>query len=175
MGHEVFTGAPLLGGRADAFLAVDRWDNPDGMALYDDPAFGDALGGLFSGPPVVERFGNAPTWYGWGSLDAADDHDPRDFVVVRGRLRADVYADAQAAHDAVASAGEGGATGLGDLGHVVYLGVDDWREFLAIDVWGDDTNLEALYTDPTFGAAFATVFDGTPTLEVYRSTDWYQW
>jgi hypothetical protein len=42
-------------------------------------------------------------------------------------------------------------------------------------VWGDSTNIEALYGDPDFIAAFGSLFSEAPTLGVYASTDWEQW
>ena len=95
--------------------------------------------------------------------------------MVRGRLSPATVAEAQLVHDGIASYGEAGASALGDVAHQVFLGVDDWHEFLAIDIWGDATNIEALYTDPAFAEAFTTLYEGTPTLQVYASTDWYQW
>ena len=176
VGHEAFLGTTHLGGIAGTFMALDEWTDPAGeAALYADPAFAGALGGLFSAPPDVEQFGHEPGWYQWGTLDAGDAGESHYFVVVRGRLIGPTYAESQTAHDAVAGYGEAGASYLGDLGHQVYLGTDDWREFLAIDVWADDTNIDALYSDPAFQAAFATLFDGEPSVTVYESTDWYGW
>ncbi len=59
--------------------------------------------------------------------------------------------------------------------HVVFTGVEDSQEFLAIDIWHDSSNIEAVYSDPDFQAAFGSLFDAPPAIGVYASTDWHQW
>jgi hypothetical protein len=117
-------------------------------------------------PALYER----SDFYEWGSLDAADASEPRSFVVVRGHLAQDTLEENRAAHDAVASGGEAGARAAGDVGHIVFLGAEDQREFLAIDIWADATNLEALYGNPDFQAAFG-ILRRTAHVGVYQSTD----
>jgi hypothetical protein len=175
-GHEPLLGTAALGTTPDEFLAIDRWYDLDGIAqLFANEEFGEAFGMLFAAPPVVETFVHRPDWLEWGDFDAGRDADPRYLVVVRGRL---LETDPQAArdgHDAVAMAGMEAVIDAGDVAHLVYLGVEDPQEFLAIDIWTHDGALEAVYTDPAFVAAFSTLFDGQPSLGVYRSTDWYAW
>ncbi|MCA9705049.1 MAG: hypothetical protein KDK70_04260 [Myxococcales bacterium] len=176
-GHDALLGTMLLGTTLNEFLAVDQWDNLDGaLQVYGDPKFQAAFGMLFGGPPMLELFERRDDWYGWGSLEAADGEDQHWFVVVRGRL-VDPDLDAmQALHDGLAMGGEGDAMALGDVAHVVWVGTpEDSQEFFAIDVWTDDTNIEAFYGDPDFQAAFGMLFEAPPTVGVYGSTAWHQW
>ena len=63
----------------------------------------------------------------------------------------------------------------GDVAHVVYLGVEDPRELLIVDVWTASDGIEAFYGNPDFMNGFSTLFDAPASVAVYRSTDWYQW
>lgn len=175
-GHDALLGTALLGTAEDTFLGLDRWNDLDGMSsFYANPDFAAAFGMLFASPPTVETFAHQPSWHGWGDLTAGDTSNPYFFVVVRGRLAAADPDAAKSAHDAVASGGQAQAEAAGDVAHVVFTGLDDPRELLAIDIWRDTTNLEALYTNPDFVAAFGALFEEPPTLGVYQSTDWHQW
>ena len=62
----------------------------------------------------------------------------------------------------------------GNLAHVVFLGLEDRRRFLAVDIWGNSEIIEPFYTDPMFVMFFAPLFESV-TQPVYVSTDWYQW
>lgn len=173
--HEVFLGTTLLGTTENQFLSTDRWTNIEGArAVYSDPDFAAAFGSLFAAPasPVLYERSD---FHEWGSLDSADASDPRFFVVVQGHLAQETVDANRTMHDAVASGGEADVRAAGDVAHVVFLGSEDDRDFLAIDVWNADTNIEAIYTDPDFASAFGTLFDAPPTVGVYRSTDWHQW
>lgn len=175
-GHDAKLGTTLLGTTENAFLALDQWDNLAGaQTTYSDPKFVEAFATMFAEPPSLELFRLRDDWHGWGDPEAGDASEPHFFVIVRGRLaEADIEA-AQAMHDPLAMGGEETATALGDVAHVVWLGAEDEREFLALDVWTDDANIEAFYTNPDLMAAFGALFDGPATIGVYRSTDWYQW
>lgn len=174
IGHEAFLGTTLLGTPENEFLAIDRWVREDGVrSFYEAPELQEGFAALLEPPPSIERF-VATDWHGWGDLDAADDASPHYFVVVRGRLAAPA-AEAQAMHDAIAGGGEEMVRAAGDVAHLAYLGLDDDREFLAIDVWPHADAIEAVYGDPDFAAAFATLFDGAPSLRVYASTGWHEW
>ena len=174
--HIVMLGTALLGTEQGQFMAMDRWTSLAGMqAFYSDPDFQAGFGALFAAPPTLEIFEHQPDWHSWGSLDEASDSPTRHFVVVRGHLAEADPAVAQAAHDAVAAAGEATATAAGDVGHVVFTSVEDPQELLAVDVWPSSDNLEAVYSNPDFQAAFASLFDSPPTLGVYAATTWHQW
>jgi hypothetical protein len=173
--HDVLLGTSLLGTTANEFRAIDRWHSEAGMkAFYTNPAIEQAFGQLFAAPPTIELFGHAPAWYGWGTIDSADAVSPHYFAVIRAHLKSADYAQNQQTHDAIAQGGETQATALGDLGHVVFLGLDDQREFLAVDLWSNTDGPVTLYTNPSFQAAFAQLFD-TVDVRIYASTDWYQW
>ena len=174
--HDAMLGTTLLGSTENEFLGIDRWTNLDGaLAVYGDPKFQAGFGMLFAAQPSLDLFAKRNDWHGWGSLEDGDGGD-HWFVVVRGRLaEADLDA-AQAAHDAIAAAGEADATALGDVAHVVWVGTpDDPQEFFAVDVWTDDSMIEAFYGNPKFAEAFGTLFDAPPSVAVYGSTDWHQW
>ncbi|MFK8004251.1 MAG: hypothetical protein AB8H86_32095 [Polyangiales bacterium] len=173
-GHDVHLGTTLLGTTENAFAALDRWTNLEGaMMFYGNPAFMEQFGMLFAEPPALELFERAG-WHEWGNMDVGDDIEPHYRVIVRGRLRAPA-ADVQEDHDLVAMGGEAPAMAAGDMAHIVYLGVEDSREFLAFDIWNSDENIEAFYANPDFQAAFGALFESPPVVGVYASTDWHQW
>ncbi|MBK8256078.1 MAG: hypothetical protein IPK82_25845 [Polyangiaceae bacterium] len=174
--HHVFLGTALLGTQENQFLAMDRWTSVDGMqTFYSNPDFQAAFGALFSGPPMLETFERQPEWHTWGDITSAGDVDPHFWVVVRGHLKESDPAAAQAAHDMVAAGGEGTVTALGDVAHIVFTGLADPQEFLAVDVWTGSDNMATVYTNPDFQAAFGALFDAPPSLGVYQSTNWHQW
>lgn len=173
--HDAMLGTTLLGSPEDQFFAMDRWTSAENMGqFYSNPEFATAFGTLFDGAPSLSTWMHAPEWHGWGDLEAGDGADTSYFVVVRGTLADDAEA-IKGAHDQIAAGGEAPAKAAGDVAHVVYLGLEEPRAFLAIDVWRDSTNIEGFYGDPDFQAAFGTLFAAPPTVTVYRSTDWYQW
>ena len=174
--HTVLLGTTLLGTTENGFLAMDRWDDPMSMkTFYENPDFQAAFATLFSAPPTLETFQRRPEWHTWGTIESGEPFDPYYWVVVRGHLAEADPAKAQAAHDAVAAGGEAQVTAAGDLAHVVFTGLADPQEFLAVDVWKSTDNMEAVYTNPDFQAAFGALFDGPPTVVVHESTDWHQW
>ena len=174
-GHDAMLGTTLLGTTENEFLGFDRWDTDRMDEVYGDPDFQAAFGALFAAPPTLERFERNFEWHSWGDLVSGDRFDPHYFVVVRGRLADADLEDARATHDAIASGGEGQAIAAGDVAHVAFLGRDDPRELLAIDIWSSSENIEAFYGNPDFQEAFAALFEAPPTIGVYASTDWHQW
>jgi quinol monooxygenase YgiN len=174
-GHDVLLGTDLLGTHLDEFTAIDQWSSLDGaITLYSDPMFQAGFGGLFAAPVAPELFELQPQWYSWGDLEAADDGDEHFFVIVRGYLSG-TPEEIQPMHDAVAAQLEPMTTAAGDVAHVVWLGVEDPRELMAVDVWSDDAAIEAIYGDPMFQTALGPLFESPPTLSIVRSTDWVQW
>lgn len=173
VGHRALLGTTLLGTTENAFLGLDQWNDLDGLAgFYCNPDVAEGFAGLFSGPPAIETFEWRQDWHQWGELDVGDQYW---WVITRGRLAGPDDGAAQTAHDLVASGGEAPSVAAGDVAHIVFTGIEDPAEFLAIDVWLDPLNLETFYSDPDFAAAFATLFDGGPSIGVYASTDWHQW
>lgn len=174
--HDALLGTKLLGTTENTFLGLDRWTDAAAMdAFYKNPAIQMAFGQLFAMPPVTEAFQRQPTWHTWGDMNSGDTFTPYFFVIARGHLKEADPKAAQMAHDTVAAAGEAQAMAAGDVAHIVFTGLQDPREFLAVDIWKDSTNLEALYTNPDFQMAFGSLFDAMPTVGVYSSTDWHQW
>ncbi|MEZ4299614.1 MAG: hypothetical protein R3B70_31990 [Polyangiaceae bacterium] len=174
--HHVFLGTSLLGTSQDEFTAMDRWTDATAMhAFYQDPQIQAAFGQLFSAPPVIEAFQRRPEWHTWGDITLTNGADPYYWVVVRGHLAESDPAKAQSAHDMVAAGGEDTVKGAGDIAHIVFTGLEDPQQFLAVDIWKSTDNLEAVYTNPDFQQAFGALFDAPPTLGVYQSTDWHQW
>ena len=50
------------------------------------------------------------------------------------------------------------------------------RRLEALEGWGlADGKLDRTFRFADFVTAFAGLFDGQPTLQVYRSTTWHQW
>lgn len=174
-GHDAMLATSLLGYEPAGidFFGLDRWDNIEGaLAFYSDPQVAEGFGALFSGPPEVTAYARTD-WYGWGDLDSGDGGD-HWFVVIRAEL-ADEPSAIQEGHDQVAAGGEEPAKAAGDVAHVAFLGVEDPKQFMAIDIWTDDSQIEAFYSNPDFQAAFSTLFSGPPSIVVYHSTDWHQW
>ncbi len=175
-GHDALLGSGLLGTESSGFLGIDRWDNLQGLtSFYQDPAFMQGFAALFEGAPILETTVHRPDWHGWGSLASGDQSPSYFFVMARGRLASADLTAMQTMHDTVAAGGEAMVRQAGDVAHVVFLGLEDPQEFTAIDVWTSSTAIEAVYTNPDFQAGFLPLFEGMPTIEVYRSTDWHQW
>jgi len=139
------------------------------------PGFQAAFAQLFAAPPTLETFERRPTWHTWGDIKSGEGFNPHDWVVVRGHFGEADPEKAQAAHDMVATGGEDIVKGAGDVAHIVFTGIQDPREFLAVDIWNGKDNIESVYTNPDFQMAFGALFDAPPTIGVYESTSWHQW
>jgi quinol monooxygenase YgiN len=173
--HDVLLGTAMLDSTENEFLAIDRWDDADAMvAWYADPAFQEAFAGLFAAPPTLQFFRRAPEWVNWGEMDSGDVHDPYYFHLAIGTLAESDPSAAQAAHDAVASGGKEPSIGAGNVAHVVFVGLEDPREFVAVDIWSVGEPIEPFYSSPQFQDAFAPLFTAVSE-PVYESTDWHQW
>ncbi|MEZ4427807.1 MAG: hypothetical protein R3A51_09000 [Nannocystaceae bacterium] len=175
-GHDAMLGTTLLGTTENEFLAIDRWSSDDNIdAFYGDPNFQMAFGALFEAPPAPSMYIYQDTWAHWGELTSGDAATPHFFVVVRGRL-ASADSDAnKALHDMIAEGGKEMVMAAGDVAHVPFTGRADPQEFLNIDIWTSADNIEAVYTNPDFIAAFGQLFEAPPQVGVYQSTDWHQW
>jgi len=176
-GHDAMLGTTILGTTENEFLAVDRWATNDMDKIYSTAEFKQGLGGFFDGgvAPEPQIFVRHPEWVAWGDPTTGDAYTPHYFAIIRGRLKGDTLADEQAAHDAVAKGGKDPSVAAGDVAHVPHVGRDDVKEFLSIDIWKSPDNIEAFYSNPQFQQAFGAIFENTPTISIYVSTDWYQW
>jgi hypothetical protein len=173
--HDVLLGTTMLDSIENEFLAIDRWDDAKAMkAFYADPNVQKAFGGLFAAPPSVEFFVYEPTWANWGDMQSGDKFNPYYFHFAIGQLAQSDEEKNHTAHDMVANGGKQPALGAGNLAHVVFLGLDDKRQFLGVDIWGKPDNIVPFYTNPEFVKAFAPLFTSAKQ-PVYHSTDWYQW
>jgi quinol monooxygenase YgiN len=172
--HIPMLGTKHLNTTENEFFNIDRWNNYDNMTgFYKDPTFAAAFGQLFAAPPAVESLVRSDL-YSWGNLDSGKGAT-RYFVYVRGKLKGPTPADAKAAHDAVAKAGETQATAAGDVAHVPFTDKVDALQFMDVDIWTSDAAIDSFYTDPNFQAAFGALFESPPTVAVYATSDWYSW
>lgn len=173
--HDVLLGTTWLDSVENEFLAIDRWDDAEAMqAFYADPEVQQAFGGLFAGPPSIEYFVRAPEWESWGEMGSGDSFDPYFFHLALGALADPDTEAAQTAHDQVAAGGKQPSLDAGNVGHIVFLGLEDPRRFVAVDIWSVGEPIEPFYSNPMFRAAFEPLFSSVSE-PVYRSTDWYQW
>jgi quinol monooxygenase YgiN len=175
--HHVGLGTADLGTTPDEFLAIDQWhDAATAAAFYADPNFQAAFSKLFAAAPQVQLFERHPDWASWGEMGSGRlSARPYWMVTVQGRLAQPALADNHAHHDTIASAGETMARAAGDLAHLPHLNPADDREFFNVDIWSNEQNMLATFTDPNFRAAFLSLFESPPDLRIYASTDWYQW
>jgi len=106
--------------------------------------------------------------------------EPETAVVILGDLVGDDPAAVKPSHDGLAMAGEAAAMAAGDIAHDVLLGTalvgTTEGQFLAIDRWSSDDNLDAFYADPNFQMAFGMLFDAPPSVAQYVHQEaWAQW
>lgn len=173
--HDVLLGTTILDSVENEFFAFDRWTDADAMqAFYADPEVQAAFGSLFAEPPSLEFFVYQPTWENWGDMESGDAFDPYYFHLALGTLAQEDTEANHGAHDQVAAGGKEPSIGAGNVAHLVFLGLEDERRFVAVDIWQSDDNMEAFYSNPDFVAAFAPLFESV-SQPVYVSTDWHQW
>jgi hypothetical protein len=174
--HTVLLGTSLLGTQLHQFLALDRWNSGTNIdAFYANPSFQGPLDKMFNPAPQVTVYVAQPSWAGYGTPDSANSTSPHYWVVVRGTMKYTDLAQDQAAHDAIFKGLAPIAQSAGDVGHVVYTGRDEAQLYFSIDVWPASTDIASIYGNPSAQSEFAMLFEGTPTLGVYESTDWVQW
>jgi hypothetical protein len=173
--HHVLLGTAYAGTPTNELLAIDQWRGALGgvQGFYADPQFQAATGALFTAPPAVRVYERREDWHGWG--EAGGHAGPYWYVIVEGRLAQGGAEANREAHDAVAGGFEAQASAAGDVAHLPHLAVDDPRAFFNIDVWASEQGMLQAFTEPAFQAAFLALFEGPPTVRIYRSTDWHQW
>jgi hypothetical protein len=107
-------------------------------------------------------------------MESGNAYNPYYNHLALGVLKLQDRAQNQAAHDAVASHGKQPSIDAGNVAHVVYLGLDDDRQFVAFDIWKSADNIQGFYSNPQFVSAFGGLFE-TVSQPVYQSTNWVQW
>jgi quinol monooxygenase YgiN len=173
--HDALLGTTMLDSIENEFLAIDRWNDAASMkAFYADPNVQRGFGALFASPPSFEFFELAPDWVSWGDMASGDAFNPYFFHLALGTLRGSDAAASKSAHDQVASGGKDPSLAAGNVAHVVFVGLDDKRRFVAVDIWKNGAAIQGFYTSPAFRAAFEPLFESVKE-PVYRSTDWHQW
>jgi hypothetical protein len=175
LAHDALLGTTWLDSVENEFLGVDQWNDAKAMqGFYADPQVQQGFGSLFAEPPVVEYFEAAPAWVSWGEMTSGDAHPEHWFHLALGTLKETDVARNQSAHDQVASGGKEPSLGAGNVAHVVFLGLEDKRRFIGVDIWKTGDVIEPFYSNPQFRAGFVPLFESV-TEPVYRSTDWHQW
>lgn len=95
-------------------------------------------------------------------------------VIVRARLKDDPE-NIKKLHDEVTKATKDMAQKAGDVGHKIYLGAQDPREFLGIDEWESAEAFQQFSSDPKIREFFGQLFEGRPEVTVWSESDWNQW
>lgn len=94
-------------------------------------------------------------------------------VVVTGQLKGDLdEAALQATHDGIIAAMAPAARKAGDLAHAPYLGAQDPRAFMAVDVWNSLSALQRFYSDPKAQQALSGLFSAPPEIQVFTEAGW---
>ncbi len=169
LSHFVFLGME----DARDFLAIDVWDNLENIpAFFENPDVQEAFASIFDGPPEVAVYDRPEGYTSWGEMEI----DEGTLVVtVEGTLAGETEDENLELHNGVAEAGQEAALALGDYAHLVYLGVEDRRQFLAVDLWADPEGMQTFFSDPEIGAAFASLFVEPPTITIWTPSDYLQW
>lgn len=95
-------------------------------------------------------------------------------VIVRARLK-DKPQNIQKLHDEGTSQTKDMAVAAGDVGHKIYLGAQDSREFLGIDEWKSAEAFQKFASNPQIKEFFGQLFEGQPEVMVWTKSDWNQW
>ena len=96
------------------------------------------------------------------------------YVTIRARLKKDPAAS-KPLHDEVTRATKDMAIQAGDIGHLIYLGGQDARDFLGIDEWKSAEACQAFASNPKIRDFFGQLFDGEPEIRIWKKSDWNQW
>ena len=93
-------------------------------------------------------------------------------TVVRGKLKAEDLADAQAVHDTIVAKLSATTRPLGAVGHQPHLSPHNPGEFLAIDTWNNLEALQQFISNPAVAAELATMFASPPDVSVWAESGW---
>jgi quinol monooxygenase YgiN len=96
----------------------------------------------------------------------------------RGTL-AKTVAESKAFSDPFFMAVEAQATAAGDTGHDALLGTTNLgttlNQFVGLDTWSSDTNMDAVYSDPHVQSFAASFYAAPPEFKTFYLTNFYQW
>ena len=95
-------------------------------------------------------------------------------ITIRARLKADA-GSIRKVHDQVTGATKEMARQAGDISHVVYLGAQDERDFLGIDVWQSAEQAQAFAVSPQIQEFFGNMFEGEPEVRIWADSGWNSW
>src|SRR5262249_59138803 len=95
-------------------------------------------------------------------------------ITIRARLKGDPTS-MRKVHDEVTGASKEMARQAGDISHRVFLGPEDQRDFLGIDVWQTAEQAQAFSGAPRIRQFFEQLFEGQPTIEVWEESGWNRW
>lgn len=156
--HTSALSTPLMGGAEGSVLRIGRG------AMERSTISEESL--ELSANPVIEHFHLRPDWFSFGELPDPSAATDSWIVMIRGRL---VDPDsAKGAHDGVAEVGAPPMREMGDIAHLPLTGATDPSQFLSIDLWDNDKNIEAMYGNPDVTAGFMQLFAEPPVLQVFR-------
>lgn len=156
--HISALSTPLMGGAEGSVLRIGRG------AMERSTISEESL--ELSANPVIEHFHLRPDWFSFGELPDPSAATDSWIVMIRGRL---VDPDsAKGAHDGVAEVGAPPMREMGDIAHLPLTGATDPSQFLSIDLWDNDKNIEAMYGNPDVTAGFMQLFAEPPVLQVFR-------
>jgi quinol monooxygenase YgiN len=96
----------------------------------------------------------------------------------RGTLAATVAAS-KASSDPFFNGVKAEATAAGDNGHDALLGTTHLgttlNQFVGLDTWSSDANMDAVYSNPQVQAFGASFYASPPEFKTFYLTDFYQW
>jgi hypothetical protein len=111
--------------------------------------------------------------------NGTDGSAPRAAVAFFRGILARPVADSKAYSDPFFTNVEADAKAAGDNGHDALLGTTDLgttlSQFVGLDTWSSDTNMDAVYSDPhvqSFGASF---YASPPEFKTFYASTFYQW
>ena len=121
-------------------------------AACGDDSTGTGGGGSDGGGGTGASGGGGPGSGGGATTGTGGGADLEALALVRGALFSADLVEAQTYHDMLASGGEPASKAAGDIAHDAYLGTTllgtTENEFLALDRWSSDANMDAFYSDP---------------------------
>jgi quinol monooxygenase YgiN len=95
-------------------------------------------------------------------------------IAIRARLKGDPHS-MQKIHDEVTGATKEMARQAGDISHAVFLGAQDQRDFLGIDVWHTPEQAQAFASNLQIQEFFGQLFDGPPEVTAWIDPGWNRW